>query len=309
MRLLHTEKLCFEEFFDSRIPRYAILSHRWEDAEVSFQDFEGGKKKDGAGYRKILNCCILAKSEGYDWVWIDTCCIDKKSSAELSEAINSMFRWYQNAGVCYAYLSDVRYDSVSGHRVVVGFEQSKWFIRGWTLQELLAPRKLVFLDHNWKTIETRESLASTQSKKVISQSLSEITGIPDIILHRGWSSSTLLLQELSIAQRMSWASKRQTSRVEDLAYCLLGIFNVNMPLLYGEGEKAFVRLEQEIIKHSEDESIFAWSIPNERMMWDPFTSLFAPSPECFVMSSGVERRKYASWIKHSPYGTFSRNLC
>ena len=218
-----------------------------------------------------------------------------------------MLRWYEEAEVCYVYLSDVQYDSASGRQVAVGFEQSKWFTRGWTLQELLAPEDLTFFDHNWEAIGTRESLTSTQSKKIISQSLSEITGIPDTILHSGWRYLHLRQDMPSVAQRMSWASKRQTSRVEDLAYCLLGIFNVNMPLLYGEGEKAFIRLQQEIIKHSEDESIFAWSIPNERMMRRLFTSLFAPSPECFVLSSGVEQRKHVSWIKHSPYGTFSRN--
>jgi hypothetical protein len=201
-----------------------------------------------------------------------------------------MFRWYQNARVCYAYLSDMHCDRVSGRLVDVGFEQSKWFTRGWTLQELLAPEDLIFLDRNWEVIGSR---------KIISRSLSEITGIPGGILSLGWRCFHLWGHTPSVAQRMSWASKRQTSRVEGLAYCLLGIFNVNMPLLYGEGEKAFIRLQQEIIKHSEDESIFAWSIPKERFIRSSSVSLFAPSPGCFKISSGVERWKYASWIKHT----------
>ena len=155
MRLLHTEELYFAEFLDSKIPKYAILSHRWEEDEVSLKDFEEGKKKDGAGYRKILKCCALAKSQRFDWVWIDTCCIDKKSSAELSEAINSMFRWYEKAEICYAYLSDVQNDTIDGRRVALGFERSRWFTRGWTLQELLAPEHLLFLDHNWEVIGTK----------------------------------------------------------------------------------------------------------------------------------------------------------
>ena len=130
MRLLNTSEPYLAEFFDFRIPEYAILSHRWEEDEVLLQDFEQGKKKDGAGYRKILKCCALAKSQRFNWVWIDTCCIDKKSSAEVSESINSMFQWYENAGICYAYLCDVPYRIIGGDRVELGYERSEWFTRG-----------------------------------------------------------------------------------------------------------------------------------------------------------------------------------
>ena len=163
----------------------------------------------------------------------DLCCIDKTSSAELSEAINSMYRWYQESGVCYAYLADVPPNA---------FSKSRWFTRGWTLQELIAPSTVIFLDQKWQEIGTKSSL-----QRVIS----EITGIPTDILLGGD------LEDASIAQRMSWASKRETTRVEDAAYCLMGIFSIHMPMLYGEGERAFIRLQEEIMRVSDDHSLFA----------------------------------------------------
>lgn len=298
MRLLHTIKLCFEEFFESSIPVYAILSHRWEEAEVSFQDFEQDKKKQGAGYLKILNCCALAKSQGYEWVWIDTCCIDKKSSAELSEAINSMYRWYKNAGICYAYLSDVQIQSVDGRRTVLGFGKSKWFMRGWTLQELLAPTQVLFLDNKWKTIGTKNKHFSRE-REDLSESLSKITGIPEETLSRSYYPGYVIGSHSSVAKLMSWAAGRKTSRTEDMAYCLLGIFDVNMPLLYGEGNKAFLRLQQEILKKSHDESIFAWSLP-QTGQFHP-NSLFASSPDYFTRSANVEQLSRPSWIEDSSY--------
>ena len=169
----------------------------------------------------------------------------------------------------------------------------------------MAPKLLLFLDLNWEVIGTRRSLTDKEAKDDFSHSLSEITGIPATILHWGWryfNDLELEGNKPSVAQRMSWASERQTSRVEDMAYCLLGLFNIKMPLLYGEGAKAFVRLQQKIIKQSEDESLFAWTYPNvPRAPGLHQTSLFATSPSYFVRSGGVERRNYTSWIKQSPY--------
>jgi Heterokaryon incompatibility protein (HET) len=298
MRLLHTTKLYFEEFFESSIPVYAILSHRWEEAEVSFQDFEQGKKRHGAGYLKILNCCTLARSQGYEWVWIDTCYIDTKSSAELSEAINSMYRWYANAKICYAYLSDVQVQTVNGRRAVLGFEKSKWFMRGWTLQELLAPNQVLFLDNKWKTIGTKNKFSFHEGEN-LSERLSKITGIPEEALRGRFYPWDFAESRLSVAQRMSWAAARKTSRIEDMAYCLLGIFGVNMPLLYGEGKKAFLRLQQEILKKSHDESIFAWSLPQAEKYHR--SSLFARSPNYFTKPGNVERLSRPSWIEDSSY--------
>ncbi|EXJ58752.1 hypothetical protein A1O7_06182 [Cladophialophora yegresii CBS 114405] len=259
MWLLDTTTLVLREF-QSTPPPYAILSHTWGEGEVSFQELGTLEAKEKAGYWKIERCCEQAKSDGFDYAWVDTCSIDKRSSAELSEAINSMFRWYSQAQVCYAYLADVsllpagdREKLSSKHltsypRPVWGFPSSRWFERGWTLQELIAPMHVVFYDCDWVEIGTKASLL---------EDLVEITGIPSEAL-----MDPLSIRRNCIAERMSWASKRQTTRVEDMAYSLLGIFGVNMPLLYGEGTKAFHRLQRQILAESNDHSIFAWTAPD-----------------------------------------------
>ncbi|GAB1309854.1 Heterokaryon incompatibility domain-containing protein [Madurella fahalii] len=199
-----------------------------------------------AGYSKITYACSQAAKDGYRYVWIDTCCIDKRSSAEVSEAINSMWSWYQRAAVCYAYLEDVHFDDYTqGYRTWKDdFSNSRWFTRGWTLQELLAPRKVVFYAKGWRILGTKSSLVKTVEK---------ITGIDELTL-----LEPRLVHGASVARRMSWAAKRTTTRTEDVAYSLLGIFNINMPIIYGESENAFLRLQEEIIKRSDDQSIFAW---------------------------------------------------
>ncbi|KAI1741052.1 HET-domain-containing protein [Xylaria scruposa] len=237
---VHTREM--KEFISHKqIPPYAILSHTWGDEEVSFNDWQYKPREHverKAGYKKIDKCCQQAIADGLNWVWVDTCCIDKSSSAELSEAINSMFRWYRNANVCYAYLCDVFDDFESN------LAGCHWITRGWTLQELIAPSKVVFYSSEWKTFGTRSTLLSH---------LATATGIDKSFL-AGRS-----LDEASIAQRMSWAAKRQTSREEDEAYCLLGIFDVNMSLIYGEGSKAFRRLQEILVReYPEDHSLFAW---------------------------------------------------
>lgn len=176
---------------------------------------------------------------------INRCCIDKTSSAELSEAINSMFRWYQNAQACYAYLADVSSDSGPSQEPSE-FSKSRWFTRGWTLQELIAPSNVVFYSRDWHILGTKDQLADL---------LERITRI-DCETLRGQD-----LQFVSVSKKMSWAAHRKTSRVEDIAYSLLGIFDVNMPLLYGEGKKAFLRLQEEILKVSNDQTLFAWGFP------------------------------------------------
>ena len=225
MRLLNTDKLEFEEFLDSEIPRYTILSHRWGNKEVAFHEFEDAKKERGHRFSKIENFCCLAQNRGYKYAWIDTCCIDKRSSAELSEAINSMFRWYASAWECYAYLSDVEWVQNDGswEKARAQVCASTWFTRGWTLQELLAPYKLIFLDRHWLTIGTKDALSAE---------ISAITGIERQYLDNPYS-----IDQASVAIKMSWVSKRETSRVEDMAYSLMGILGVNMPLLYGEGKR------------------------------------------------------------------------
>lgn len=271
MRLLNTSTLEFKDFF--KPPPYAILSHRWGDDEVSFNDYEHGSNRDGPGYQKIISCCAFAQSRGWDWVWIDTCCIDKRSSAELSEAINSMWEWYSKAQECYAHLSDV--SSLAQERPLhtESGTSSAWFTRGWTLQELLAPRKVIFCNSDWQVIGQRGDPA-------ILAEISKITSIPPRCL-----SSHFSLSNASVAQKFSWASRRVTTRPEDIAYCLMGLVGVNMPLLYGEGSKAFLRLQQEIIRQSDDESIFAWHKPDGPI--GQVSGILAPSIEHFAHSSDI----------------------
>lgn len=287
MRLLNTKSLRFEEFFANQVPQYAILSHRWGDDEVTFQDLRKGRKRDSQGYAKIKRCCYLADERGFHWVWIDTCCIDKKSSAELSEAINSMYHWYHGAGECYAYLADVVWDFQNVGASKMKFMESKWFTRGWTLQELLAPSTIIFLDEKWRAFGTRGMLSAE---------ISAATGITQEHLDV-WSGAC-------IATKMSWVSRRVTSRVEDLAYCMLGLFDVNMPLLYGEGEKAFVRLQLEIIKKSDDESIFAWTTNTSSQA---FVGMLAPRPDCFAQSADIRIHPHLL-KKRFPYAMTNQGL-
>ena len=165
---------------------------------------------------------------------------DKSSSAELSEAINSMYRWNKGAKVCYTYLADMTLTDVNMAKSAL--RNCRWFSRGWTLQELIAPSWLILFDANWSMIGTKYSLR---------KELSQITGIDQGVI------SGESLRNTSVAQKMSWASERTTTRVEDMAYSLLGIFGVFMPILYGEGQNAFKRLQLEIIASSSDHSIFA----------------------------------------------------
>ncbi|KAK7462447.1 hypothetical protein VKT23_008046 [Stygiomarasmius scandens] len=248
MRLLNTKDFKVQEFpSPDNIPRYAIISHTWDPdsgKELTFQKIRNLEKaKLHHGWRKIKGACSRALKFGFDWIWIDTCCINKESSAELSEALNSMYRYYSDSEVCYAYLSDVPsgQDPRDGKSV---FKKSRWFQRAWTLQELITPSYVVFFDENWMEIGTRWSLRDA---------VSVITSIP-IEVFQGKK-----LEEFSVAQRMSWAAFRESSKPEDKAYSLMGIFGVRMSPIYGEGgENAFIRLQQEIIKISDDRSIFAW---------------------------------------------------
>ncbi|KAL5318058.1 hypothetical protein ACEPPN_015162 [Leptodophora sp. 'Broadleaf-Isolate-01'] len=229
------------EFFESDIPKYAILSHRWGPEEVTLADLKNGNGKKMAGYGKIQFCGDQAKRDGLQYFWVDTCCIDKSNSTELAEAINSMFRWYHDATKCYVYLPDVsrpRTDSADGSNEdwVSIFRKSEWFRRGWTLQELIAPASVDFFCKEGRLLGNKASLE---------RHICEVTSIPAQAL-RGRP-----LSDFSVAERLSWAASRETFRQEDKAYSLLGIFDVNMPLIYSEGkDKAMQRLREEIEKAS-----------------------------------------------------------
>ncbi|KAK4544766.1 hypothetical protein LTR36_004015 [Oleoguttula mirabilis] len=278
MRLLNTQTYELQEFFEGQIPEYVILSHRWTHDEVTYKEFRKGQNKDGAGYRKIMQCCAFARSMVREFVWIDTCCIDKRSSAELSEAINSMWRYYANARECYAYLADVPSLDHGRDAVLRRLRSSDWFNRGWTLQELLAPPAFVFCNRAWEIIGSRDALCAE---------VSAITGIAEQYLRR-FRMSSGEVTTVSVAERMSWASKRQCTRSEDQAYCLLGLFGVNMPLLYGEGgENAFRRLQLETISTSDDESIFAWC--GSPSMRSSASSMFASSPSAFAEATNIHQ--------------------
>ncbi|KAI4281085.1 MAG: hypothetical protein L6R38_003947 [Xanthoria sp. 2 TBL-2021] len=322
MRLLNTRSLDFAEFFDSDIPKYAILSHRWGAREIGFKEVRKRTAPAGPALRKIERCCRQAASDGLQWVWIDTCCIDKRSSAGLSEAINSMYKWYQRSEVCYVYLSDfhllpaelseillseklrfllslvlkygIRGPFRSVEKGVISisrmdhwfnrqpdfmrrFGNCVWFTRGWTLQELLAPKSQVFFDAEWNEIGTKLDLRLA---------ISAATKIPEDYM-------VVPISEICIATRMSFAANRVTSREEDIAYCLLGLFDVTMPLLYGEGAtNAFQRLQIEIMRKSSDESLFAWTSDA------PVSGLLAQNPTCFADSGTLvifkqPRRRFA----------------
>jgi len=281
MRLLNTASLEFEEFFGevgNGIPHYAILSHTWGPDEVSYRDYvDGVGPSRRLGWAKVQDATKLANEEGFQHLWIDTCCIDKSSSAELSEAINSMFKWYRDAAICYAYLSDV---TSSEDPMLEGssFRRSRWFTRGWTLQELLTPKELAFIGSDWVEIGTKRSLGTA---------VSSTTRIDVKALDKqSWP-------EYSIAQKMSWAVGRQTTRLEDEAYCLMGLFDVNLPMLYGEGRRAFIRLQQEILRQSNDQSLFTWAFLESEHSYTCLSGLLAPSLEYF---------KHASRIQLLPYG-------
>ena len=334
MRLLNVNTLEFKEFFDQNVPPYGILSHRWGEDEISHRIFRKAKGRDTAGYRKIHEFCafirerkifdfapwtevfrnvldevegrspVLPGNEGeaLQWVWIDSICIDKNSSQELSEAINSMYSWYANAEECYVYMRDVpsseQTPAVDFWRA---FDGSEWFNRGWTLQEMLAPTTVIFCSSEWEIFGHMQTHTGRKQylqlapfsdalKFELNERISQITGIQVQYLHGSES-----IESASIARRMSWAANRKTTRIEDEAYCLLGLFGVNMPLLYGEGRKAFLRLQEEIIKRSDDQSIFAWSLPSpdqER------TGILAPDIGCFEWSRDVIR---ARWRPKTPF--------
>ncbi|TBU54287.1 heterokaryon incompatibility protein-domain-containing protein [Dichomitus squalens] len=291
---------------------YAVLSHVWDKQETTFQEIQtfrarcaqaairrpsssndtssvtGSLSNSPASPRdlvstKIRKFCILAEKDGYEWGWVDTCCINKDSSAELTEAINSMFRYYTLADVCYVYLSDVMTRSLDVlEKSYSDFRSSRWHRRGWTLQELIAPELVVFLSRSWELLGTKMDLAPL---------LESITKVPVDVLQLRVRPS-----DYCVAARMAWAANRETTRPEDEAYCLMGIFGIFMPVLYGEGKNAFRRLQEEIMRQIDDVSIFAWgAVVDGEHLADinltaattkfesiiSTTSIFADSPSAF----------------------------
>lgn len=285
MRLLNVHTYKLHTFYGDAIPKYAILSHTWlaADEEVTFlhlQTQEAATWRRLPGAKKIFYTCQQARDDGHTWAWVDTCCIDKSNNAELSEAINSMFRWYQRSEVCYVYLSDYVCRPNSD------LFTSRWWTRAWTLQELVAPECVQFFDAHWQDIGTKSARADDIA--------------PRMSIDVGTLRDSKQMYSQCVAQRMSWAAHREATREEDLAYSLLGIFNINMTMQYGEGEKAFVRLQQEITRTTSDISIFAWGLDPR-----PLENVCFEQSEAFAKRLGLSSINASNDRKLSKYGLYA----
>lgn len=238
MWLLHSTTYEIHEHFEHAIPRYAVLSHMWGGNEVPFMECQALSPEERGRIEKIRRCCLQAVKDGIQWVWIDTCCIvrshsgvyeDKKNNVELSEIINSIYAWLENSEVCYAYLDDVSNFASETRRTL---RTCKWFTRKWTLQELVAPTSVRFYAKNWVEIGTRSSLHDI---------IAEITGIPSSVL-KGEKTA----KQCHVSERIAWAANREATEVEDKAYSLLGLLDIKLPIKYGEGSRAFRRLQDKV---------------------------------------------------------------
>ena len=275
MRLINVNTLDIESFLGQAEQPYVILSHRWGPDEVKFEDYASYKtqikeqmsKPQGGGpttgISKIAGACLQSRKLKLRYLWIDTCCIDKRSTSEESESINSMFSWYKEARICLAHLKDI----VKGSNK--SFSDSEWFTRGWTLQELLAPKDITFFDRDWNQLGTKVS-RSTDIEKAT----------------RIAPRHMINFESACMATRMSWQAGRKTTRIEDLAYSLFGICEVGMDLRYGERDKAFRRLQEQIINSDAgDESILAWE--SDELGDDKPSGVLAPRPDCFKRSANL----------------------
>ncbi|KAH8897399.1 hypothetical protein GQ53DRAFT_743109 [Thozetella sp. PMI_491] len=253
-------------FFDNidNAPPFAALSHCWEANEVTFADLrDPDKAARKAGHLKLRRACQTAEGLGLQWLWADTVCINRSSSAELTESVNSSFRWYRQCQVCIVHLSDYPSNEQQPADVKTTLSRCRWVRRAWTLQELIAPSKVQFYDENWVCIGSKDSLIPV---------LSEITRIDTAALE-----DPECLFDFSVGRRMSWAAKREARHVEDIAYALVGLFGVSLPVLYGEGRRAFIKLQEEIMKETEDASLFAWKSHDDQK----YRGLLAHSPSEF----------------------------
>ena len=229
------------------VVQYVILSHRWDEiaGEPTSQDISGGKRCV-AGFKKLAQFCKTSSKLGHKLAWVDTCCIDKTNAAELSEAIHAMYKWYANSYLCIVYLAES-----TSYADWVG---DSWFTRGWTLQELLAPKRLKFYDKSWRPFIPLGIDDDRKSVDIILP-LENVTGISKTVLTADNSHG---VQGHSFWEIMSWASKRQTTRIEDRAYCLIGLFHISLTIAYGEGQRAFSRLVEAIAAKNPSWDVFAW---------------------------------------------------
>lgn len=299
MRLLNTTNLEFQSGEHTKFCQegYAVLSHRWFPHEVTLAQFGSHVEELRSGSSvlspqldKIRGACLTARNKGIKWVWIDSCCIDKRDLVETTESINAMYRWYRDSTLCIVYLYDVKKNaaiSIKNSHIFDRLGQdnpSEWFSRGWTLQELLAPHHMEFYDKEWTYIG---------SKNRMKASISSITGIDESYL-TGESD----FKKACIAQKMSWMVGRATTKEEDIAYCMIGLFGITLAPIYGEGMRAFTRLQETLMSSRfMDETLFAWKMPtvnagdqyndsSDKWAADEW-GLLAPSPEWFAGSAGI----------------------
>lgn len=245
--------------------KYAIFSHRWlREGEPTFQDIRHGRECGKDGFQKLSKFCEKARELEYRLAWSDTCCIDKTNNTELDEAIRSMFNWYRNADICIVHLADSS-DSQQ-------MKNDVWFMRGWTLQELLAAVSIKFFGKDW---EPYTGLPNDKHDLQLMKDISTITSISVEDLQHFSPGPT------QIRKKMKWASKRTTTRVEDAAYSLIGIFDVSMPIAYGEGEWAFHRLMEVIIQKCDEWDMFAWAGPSSS-----HSAAIPRSPRCYCPFDG-----------------------
>jgi hypothetical protein len=320
MRLLNVHSLKFAEFSDKKRPAYAIASHRWEEHEATFADVRDTQNTPSLGYQKIRNFAEYVKNHvsGVDWLWIDTCCINKDSAAELSKAINLMFEWYQQADVCLAYLRDVE-----EARDETKFQQSEWFERGWTLQELLAPRVVVFLTRTWEVIGNKGASTNGYDGTTVGDGLEEviakITNVPREVLQEYQCSSQVSTQE-----KIRWMEGRKTTEEEDMTYALFGILNVSLAVIYGERGRARDRLLAVIREREELElrqaelyrRISSWVSPTDpwenhrtaRKQHEPETGAWLLQSETYrAWKAGSDGHRHL-WL-YGPAGSGKTILC
>ena len=296
IRLLNVKNFQFREYDEGNLPAYAILSHVWyneeKKIELVYDSFESLPRnangvpqcpKDqnyAKSHDKIMKTCQETRKLGegsgkrVDFVWIDSICIDKRNAGERDRAIRSMWRFYGDAACCIVWLQDVEWSKNNKPRVDQAFENARWFSRGWTLQELIAPKIVYFFNRSWDLLGTKWSLAAEITSR---------TRIERKFLKPEKARSA------TIAQRLSWAAGRNTTEPEDRVYSLFGLFNVDIEVKYGgpnpreeRYRTAFSLMQKEILRDSTDESLFAWRNPSLKS-----SGLLAPSIDCFKDSNQI----------------------
>ncbi|KAI6007493.1 hypothetical protein EDC04DRAFT_2611339 [Pisolithus marmoratus] len=287
MYLLNVATQQLEDIHELR--PYAILSHALQAGEtVYFHQVGTESVRMQPGYEKVETCCEPARQGGLKYIWTDTCCANANNSAAYTETTTLAYTWYQQAHVCYTYLDDVdgSEDSREKHST---FKRSRWFRLTWTLGELSAPKHVLL----------RERLDNDRNE-----------GRPFECIHRDALEYPERVPCFSIATRMSWARGRTSTKHEDRVYALMGLFGVNLPILYGEGEtRTFLKLQNEILKTTDDQSIFAWHSAGGASTSSEYHSsgLLADTSKCFADCGNIQQIPYDQWSRYCAEHFCSKN--